>query len=286
MTTKTATLAAVLSVGSFIVPGIWAQAPLINPAAAPATQQISPEDEAEARIELGERFSDIAMAINHAERPSDASLAASCAILEAAAKMNPLEPRYLRLLAMERERAGDVPGAIKAWNRYRAIPEVKDDRVAAAEVIELYLSQIQANDGKIAYIRELLAKPTLDDQVKAHIAAIGVRLLDQRSRAEALVMLGEARKFYPLPEVTLLELAMLPRGCNDGAAFRRAVERRSGQSHQRGGRRRDRRHARRGGPVRAGADVVRDSNRSSQCQRNQRGAVFDRELSCRALSSR
>ena len=60
------------------------------------------------------------------------------------------------------------------------------------------------------YIRELLAKETLDDQVKAHIAAKAVPLLDQRSRPEALAMLAKAREFYPLPEVTLMEWQMLP----------------------------------------------------------------------------
>ena len=62
--------------------------------------------------------------------------------------MNPSEPRFVRYLAQAKETEGNTPGAIAAWKVYLRL--VADDQVAQIELIDLYLSQQQSNEGKIA----------------------------------------------------------------------------------------------------------------------------------------
>jgi len=180
-------------------------APLAPPA--PAARQYSAEEEGEARVMLGEQFCDIARGLAQVADSAPATRQ-SAALLEAALRMNPYEPRYPRLLAEALNRLGDIDGAIKAWAAYRKL--LPDDRVVQVKVIDLYLLRLQTNDAKIEYLKELLANPKLAPEVKAHVAASAVPLLDQRSRAAARAMLNEARAFYPLPEVAIEEWEMLP----------------------------------------------------------------------------
>ncbi|HET6251320.1 MAG TPA: hypothetical protein VFE47_26790 [Tepidisphaeraceae bacterium] len=179
-----------------------------KPAAEPVPTY-SPEDQAEARVALAERFCDMAMSLAKATRYSSAGLRQSAILLEAAIVMNPIEPRYLRYLGFWREQLGETDRAIAVWSQYRSL--LPDDRVVQTKLIDLYLSKQQSNDAKLKYLRELLTKESINDDVKAHVAARAVPLLDQRSRAEALAMLAKAREYYPLPEVTLMEWQMLPR---------------------------------------------------------------------------
>lgn len=170
----------------------------------------TPQAQAEARATLAEHFYELAVTLAASTRLSRPTLQMSATLLKGAVKLNPYEPRYLRILAATLGAVGDSQGAIDTWVAYRKLPDLADDRVAQMELIDLYAGRLQGNETKIAYIRKLLANPNLHEHVKAHIAAMAVPLLDQRSRKEATEMLAEARRHYPLPEVTLLELGFLP----------------------------------------------------------------------------
>src|SRR5665213_553602 len=172
----------------------------------PALAAPTAEEEADARLGLCERFCDFGLALKR--QNSKAALRQSEAFLAAAAALNPTEPRYFRYLAQAREAEGDILGAIEGWKAYLRL--VPDDQVGQVELIDLYLSRQQSNEAKIGYLKQLIANPKLENRVKAHAAVLAVGLLDQRSRSEALPMLAQARAFYPLPEVTLLEYRMLP----------------------------------------------------------------------------
>ncbi|HEX4793410.1 MAG TPA: tetratricopeptide repeat protein [Humisphaera sp.] len=130
------------------------------------------------------------------------------AMLRAAMRLDPAEPRYPRLLAEACDNAGDVDGEIAAWSAYRRL--LPDDRVAQSRVIELYVGKMQTADARLAYLKDLLTKPSLAPELKAHIAALAVPLLEQRSHDEAVEMIHQARQFYPLSDVLWMEYRLLP----------------------------------------------------------------------------
>ncbi|MDB5354115.1 MAG: hypothetical protein JWN24_568 [Phycisphaerales bacterium] len=173
----------------------------------PQQRSYTTEEENEVRGMLGEKFAEFAP---NAIRPglSPRALRQGEALLEAAMRMNPSDPRYPRQLAETRRQLGDVNGQIAAWTAYRRI--LPADRVAQNLIIDLYTSRIETADGKLAYLKDLLTKPSLPDDVKAYVAVKAVLLLDQRSHAEAEAMLDQAAKYYPLPEVTFLQYQFLP----------------------------------------------------------------------------
>ena len=137
----------------------------------------------------------------------------AAALLDAAVRLDLSEPRFPRLLAEVYGNLGDVKAEVEAWGNYRRL--LPDDRVAQSRVIELYLSQIETADGKITYLKDLLTKQTLAPELKAHIAALAVPLLRQRSDEEATAMIHQARQFYPLCEVLWMEYGLLPKDAPD-----------------------------------------------------------------------
>ena len=171
--------------------------------------------------------------------------------------MNPFEPRYLRVLAQIAESEGDADLAIATWKTYLRIPDLADDHVAQVELIELYLGKMQNAEDKVGYLKTLLANPKLNKFVKAQPGGDGGTALDQRSRVEAVQMLAEARGYYPLPEVTILEWEWLAAEAGPEKRFEALLNILSRESA--GQRRRDgqgRRHSLRNGSLRRRVRVV------------------------------
>ena len=150
----------------------------------------------------------VATGRNAETAPNNALMREAQAMLRAAMRLDPAEPRYPRLLAEACAHSGDVDGEIAAWSAYRRL--LPDDRVAQSRVIELYVSKLQTADARITYLKDLLTKPSLAPELKAHIAALAVPLLEQRSHDEAVEMIHQARQFYPLSEVLWMEYRLLP----------------------------------------------------------------------------
>ncbi len=123
----------------------------------------------------------------------------TAALIDAAVREDPRDPRYSRLLASAMEQMHDTDGAIKAWTAYRRL--APDDRVAQVKLIELYADRMQTVDRKLAYLQDLLTKPSLPNDVKAHLAAVCVPLLMNRSNDDAIAMVAQGLKYYPLPEL-------------------------------------------------------------------------------------
>ena len=178
--------------------------------------QAAPHGDANAA--LAERLVQQAQGLLTQARAGSGQIAApvfrqAAALLDAAVRLNPSEPRFPRLLAEVYGNLGDVDAELSAWGNYRRL--LPDDRVAQSRVIELYLSRIETADGKINYLKDLLTKPTLAPELKAHIAALAVPLLRQRSDEEANAMIHQAREFYPLCEILWLEYGLLPKDATD-----------------------------------------------------------------------
>jgi hypothetical protein len=131
--------------------------------------------------------------------PGYSQLLQGTAMFRGAVKANPNEPRYQRLLATALQQLNDTDGQIAAWDAYRRL--VPEDRVAAARVIELYVSKMNSNEEKIKYLKSLTANAKLAGELRAHLAWLCAELLHERSDDEAAAIVADGLKLYPLPEL-------------------------------------------------------------------------------------
>ena len=126
----------------------------------------------------------------------------AAALLEAAGRLDPGEPRYPRLaldsLLFLRARVRDdslTAAALAAANAYRSL--APGDRDVQVKVIALHLDTMQTLDAKLRYLRDLLANPDLHPDVRSAAAVRGAMLLRERSMEESLAALREAQKLNP-----------------------------------------------------------------------------------------
>ena len=124
----------------------------------------------------------------------------SDALLQAAARLNPSEPRFPRLRVLIMQHLGDTDGAIAALRAYRTI--VPQDRLAQAQLIDLYATKLETLDAKLAYLKSLLDKAEIAPEVRAHIAERCTQLLLQVSNQDAAEMAKRAVELFPLAEAT------------------------------------------------------------------------------------
>jgi hypothetical protein len=175
-------------------------------AAALAAQQ--QRDAQIAGATLGEQLVDVARE-NLVGPMDDASVKQSAALIEAATRLDPNQPRYLRLLADAKQQLHDVPGEIAAWSAYRKL--APNDRVAQVRLIDLYTQQLQTADAQEKYLGSLLDREGIPPEVKSHVATEAARLLLNRSEKDASAMVDRAVKFYPMPEAIVLQYQLLPK---------------------------------------------------------------------------
>jgi tetratricopeptide (TPR) repeat protein len=126
----------------------------------------------------------------------------SAALLEAAGRLNPTDPRFPRLRVLAMLHLNDTDGAIASLRAYRAL--VPADRVAQAQLIDLYAARLETIDAKVSYLDGLLNKEGVPAEVRAHAATECASLLTQKSRDQATEMARRAVALYPLPEATRL----------------------------------------------------------------------------------
>jgi tetratricopeptide (TPR) repeat protein len=126
----------------------------------------------------------------------------SAALLEAAGRLNPTEPRFPRLRVLAVLHLGDTDAAIAALRAYRALAPA--DRVAQAQLIDLYAAKLETVDAKVKYLDGLLDKQDIPVEVRSHVAAQCASLLIQKSRDQAAEMARRAVALYPLPAATTL----------------------------------------------------------------------------------
>ena len=156
---------------------------------------------------LADRAAEFAQLTIREAQLGESAFRQAAALLEAATKLDPNQPRFWRLLAEAELQLGDREGAIAALNGYRAI--VPQDAVVQVQVIELHAAGIQAADKELAFLRGLFAREkekALPDEVRSHLSyMIAQRLSDRGERAAALAALDEAIKLNPI-NVAALDL--------------------------------------------------------------------------------
>jgi hypothetical protein len=159
---------------------------------------------------LAERF---AAAAQETLRNQDAGLPssqASAALLRAATRLAPTEPRFARLLAEAVERLGEDQPTIDALTAYRQL--VPGDESAQVEQIDLYLRVMETADAKVNYLRGVGGADAVPAPVRAHAMFRLAEVLEERSQAQASdETLAESLKLDPLNlDALAMQYARLP----------------------------------------------------------------------------
>jgi hypothetical protein len=180
-------------------------------AAAQANLKFS-DDEAMGNRAIAERYALTAQTLLSTKAIVPATLRESAALLEAANKLAPDEPRFLRLLTEAYLQIGGdkgAAGAISALTRYRALEP--DDQVAQIRLIDLYYSQQQSASECKKYIDQLLSSGSLSAEVNAHVLVLAAKLANEQLNGDkAKDYVKQALDLFPLsPEALKLEYQQL-----------------------------------------------------------------------------
>jgi tetratricopeptide (TPR) repeat protein len=150
-----------------------------------------------AASELADRLERMSYYAVQNYQPIPPVLHEAATMLEAAHRLNPTEPRYLRLLYQARLQAKDADGAVAALNAYLQL--LPRDEFAQVKLINLYVSRMQTADAILSYLHGVVTKIQLPAPVRAHAAVLCAQtLLEHAQKAEALKMLDTALQIDPL----------------------------------------------------------------------------------------
>lgn len=157
-------------------------------------------DEVAANRALSDRLTGHAQRVLSTGSISTTTLEYSAALLEAAATLDPAEPRTLRLLTEAYLQIGGDEGrdgAVKSLARYLKLEP--GDMGAMLRMIRLHYGKMEAADKQREYIDYLLGQNVLAPELRAEIAVIGARLaLDRVEIEQAKKYVDQALTLYPL----------------------------------------------------------------------------------------
>lgn len=141
-----------------------------------------------------------------------ANLRHSAAMLEMATKLDPTEPRHLRLLTEAYLQVGGDEGrdgALGSLSRYLKIEPT--DLGSQLRLIRLHFARIEAADKQREYIEDLLGKKVLAAELRAEIAVLGAKLsLDRVEVEQSKKYIDQALQLSPLcPEALRLKYESL-----------------------------------------------------------------------------
>jgi hypothetical protein len=179
-----------------------AHAPATAPTTAATTQAAAvapaPRTVDQPNAALAERFAQMAQNTLRMQVLVDSTWRMAADLLEAAARLQPDEPRFARMLVEARLRGGDIPGAIDALATYRRL--VPSDQHAQVEQIDLYLTRMETADAKLAYLESLIAaEDAIAAEVRSHAAVRAAQTRLERSQpGQAQLMLDQALELNPL----------------------------------------------------------------------------------------
>jgi tetratricopeptide (TPR) repeat protein len=167
-----------------------------NTAAAPdRAPEVNPAD-----AQLAEMFADLARRTVLQQRGGanlPSVLQETEALYQAARRLNPTEPRWARYLGDVAVEAGDADTAVDAYKALLALDP--SHRGAQVRLIDVYVSRMETADAKVAYLRDLLGKNALPDDVRS-VAAVRLAnlLLERSQRDQAIPMLEQGLRLNPL----------------------------------------------------------------------------------------
>ncbi|MDW8263221.1 MAG: tetratricopeptide repeat protein, partial [Phycisphaerales bacterium] len=119
------------------------------------------------------------------------------ALLQAAHRLNPAEPRFLRLLLESQLQLKHTEAAIESLNRYLALQP--NDQVARLQLVDLYLTQLESAEARLKYLYDLVGTRSISPELRAAVAVRCARLhIDRDESQRAWVMLDKALELNPL----------------------------------------------------------------------------------------
>jgi tetratricopeptide (TPR) repeat protein len=166
-----------------------------NPVPLRARAEDAPADSGD--VALAEHFAQLAQLALATRTINDAIWAESLAELKIAARLNPNEPRYQRLLAESALQNHDAATALAALLAYSRL--VPDDEGAQLQIIDMHTATMQSADERLSYFKSLVDAPKLSDAVRSYAAMRASRLLyDRLQDTDAQAMLAQSLRLNPV----------------------------------------------------------------------------------------
>src|SRR5437870_5665787 len=156
------------------------------------------QESSESGAALALRLTELAQRILRGEAaPSDAGMRQAQALLKAATKCDPREPRYARLLADSQIALHDNAGALETLTALRDLQP--EDQVRQLEYIDLVVDRMQTVDQKLDYLRGLVPNDVIAPEIRSAAAwRCAMLLLEKRQTSDAADMVKQALTLNPL----------------------------------------------------------------------------------------
>jgi len=144
------------------------------------------------------RLTELAQRILRAEAaPSNPGMRQAEALLIAATKCDPREPRYWRLLVDSQIALQDKAGALESLSALRKL--TPDDQVAQLEYIDLVVDRMETVDQKLGYLQGLVPNEVIAPELRSAAAwRCAMLLLEKRQTSDADAMVKQAVTLNPL----------------------------------------------------------------------------------------
>ena len=155
------------------------------------------KDPDSASAALAERFFDLAQQSVPQQAAMPQHRQQMAALLEAAWRLNPEEPRFARPLADELMKQRQFGRALTVLNALRKVRP--DDRIAQLRAIEAYLGQMETVDRKLDYLKSVVAAESLPPEVRSIAAGHAAALFEEKQQPDEFRKMAElALKLNPL----------------------------------------------------------------------------------------
>src|SRR4051812_30900508 len=194
-----AAMAGVVAISACRPPGAQ-DAPPAQPATAPATTApAGPATKAvEESPELAVRYAALAQDTLRGQKVVlPAHFKEAAGLLMAAARLDPKEPRYPRMLYEAMLQLRDNAGALKALRAYRDL--APNDQLASVNYIDLTVGQMETVDARMEYLQKVLDAQSVPSEVRSHAAYRAAQVARERGQAGLEdSYLGQALRLNPL----------------------------------------------------------------------------------------
>lgn len=187
--------AALTAVATLLAPSL-----LLPPPVAPGVTALAQQAEVDPSgvAALSERLARMGQLSLSGKEVTDDHFRQAEALLRAACKLNPAEPRFSRLLADAAMQLNDTDTAVAALELYtKARPT---DQWAKLQLIDLFLSQMQTSEKRLEYLTgQIVDNAALPKEMRSFAAVRAAKLhLDRDQQQPAFAMLDKAIELEPL----------------------------------------------------------------------------------------
>jgi tetratricopeptide (TPR) repeat protein len=177
----------------------------------PQQQNMSAEEQAQVQADaaLASRFSQIAQATMASRRIEDIEFKEFAALTQAASRLHPNNPMYLRNLVEAQLQFRDTTAAIDTLRKYIATMDSfhEPDLVAQVRLMDLFASTLESAEQKLSHYQAIAGAAQIADDVRSCAAVRVARLMEERMQHEqASAAIDQALKLEPY-NIEALQLA-------------------------------------------------------------------------------